>query len=170
MAVIFWLFLFVGVPSCIHRHLICKLGVVVTLLWIVRCQMYAYHVTSWTMWHFLDNFSWQVEQYKRRVSRKKASVEAMLKSAMQSQLDGVRVGLNQLQLALHEIGEIKQKYVAQWAVTADAQYVNQTANVLPTLVIVSLCRASKVLTSFTIKTLCHGSKRPGFNPRPVHNM
>jgi hypothetical protein len=54
-----------------------------------------------------------VEQYKRRVSRKKASVEAMLKSAMQSQLDGVRVGLNQLQLALHEIGEIKQKYVAQ---------------------------------------------------------
>jgi hypothetical protein len=52
-----------------------------------------------------------VEQYKRRVSRKKASVEAMLKSAMQSQLDGVRVGLNQLQIALHEIGEIKQKYV-----------------------------------------------------------
>lgn len=50
----------------------------------------------------------KVEQYKRRVSRKKASVEAMLKSAMQSQLDGVRVGLNQLQIALHEIGEIKQ--------------------------------------------------------------
>jgi len=50
----------------------------------------------------------KVEQYKRRVSRKKASVEAMLKSAMQSQLDGVRVGMNQLQLALHEIGEIKQ--------------------------------------------------------------
>jgi hypothetical protein len=40
-------------------------------------------------------------------------VEAMLKSAMQSQLDGVRVGLNQLQIALHEIGEIKQKYEAQ---------------------------------------------------------
>jgi exocyst complex component 3 len=61
---------------------------------------------------FFGNISWQVEQYKRRVSRKKASVEAMLKSAMQSQLDGVRVGLNQLQTALLEIGEIKQKYVA----------------------------------------------------------
>lgn len=51
-------------------------------------------------------------------------MEAMLKSAMQSQLDGVRVGMNQLQLALHEIGEIKQKCVAQGAVTADAQCVN----------------------------------------------
>jgi len=40
-------------------------------------------------------------------------VEAMLKSAMQSQLDGVRVGLNQLQLALHEIRDIKEKCVAQ---------------------------------------------------------
>jgi hypothetical protein len=65
--------------------------------------------------HFIasfDNSLWQVEQYKRRVSRKKASVEAMLKSAMQSQLDGVRVGLNQLQAALHDIEEIKQKCVA----------------------------------------------------------
>lgn len=53
-----------------------------------------------------------MEQYKRRVSRKKASVEAMLKSAMQSQLDGVRVGLNQLQAALRDIGEIKEKCVA----------------------------------------------------------
>ncbi|XP_075231135.1 exocyst complex component Sec6 [Lycorma delicatula] len=50
----------------------------------------------------------KIEQYKRRVSRKKVSVEAMLKSAMQSQLDGVCVGLNQLQAALQDIKEIKQ--------------------------------------------------------------
>ncbi|KAE8751434.1 hypothetical protein FOCC_FOCC001681 [Frankliniella occidentalis] len=49
----------------------------------------------------------KVEQYKRRVSRKKASVEAMLKTAMQSQLDGVRVGLDQLQVSLSEIKDIK---------------------------------------------------------------
>ncbi|KAK3912373.1 Exocyst complex component 3 [Frankliniella fusca] len=50
----------------------------------------------------------KVEQYKRRVSRKKASVEAMLKTAMQSQLDGVRVGLDQLQVSLSEIKDIKE--------------------------------------------------------------
>ena len=49
----------------------------------------------------------KVEQYKRRVTRKKASVEAMLKTAMQSQLDGVRVGLDQLQVSLNEIKDIK---------------------------------------------------------------
>lgn len=50
-----------------------------------------------------------MEQYKRRVSRKKISVEAMLKTAMQSQLDGVCVGLNQLQTALQDIKEIRRK-------------------------------------------------------------
>lgn len=59
--------------------------------------------------NFLHHFGLKVEQYKRRVSRKKASVEAMLKTAMQSQLDGVRVGLDQLQVSLNEIKDIKDR-------------------------------------------------------------
>merc|ERR1711974_459021 len=49
----------------------------------------------------------KVAQLTWRVSRKKASVEAMLKTAMQSQLDGVRTGLNQLEKALLDISDIK---------------------------------------------------------------
>lgn len=51
----------------------------------------------------------KVEQFKRTHLRKKASVEAKLKSGMQSQLDGVRVGLNQLHICLQEVKDVEQR-------------------------------------------------------------
>lgn len=51
----------------------------------------------------------KVEQFKRTHLRKKASVEAKLKSGMQSQLDGVRHGLNQLHICLQEVKDIEQR-------------------------------------------------------------
>ncbi|KAM0733533.1 Exocyst complex component 3 [Formica fusca] len=57
----------------------------------------------------------KIDMYKRRISRKKASVETMLKTAMQSQLDGVRVGFEQLQSSLESITVVKE----------DLDHVNQ---------------------------------------------
>ncbi|XP_018332170.1 exocyst complex component 3 [Agrilus planipennis] len=49
----------------------------------------------------------KIEQYKRGLIRKKGSNEALLKSAMQSHLDGVRVGQNQLQACLEDVRDIE---------------------------------------------------------------
>jgi len=49
----------------------------------------------------------KVEQLKNRILRKKTSTEAMLKTAMQSQLDGVTIGIEQLKIALDDINKVK---------------------------------------------------------------
>ncbi|XP_044742175.1 exocyst complex component 3 [Chrysoperla carnea] len=65
----------------------------------------------------------KVEQYKRRVSNKKASIEALLKTAMQSQLDGVRVGLNQLNTCLNEIQEIRTSMKSMGELVSDVRTI-----------------------------------------------
>lgn len=48
----------------------------------------------------------KVEQYRRRVARKKASVEQLLKTAMMNQLDSVKTGVEQLKVCLDDIKEV----------------------------------------------------------------
>ncbi|CAG7721652.1 unnamed protein product [Allacma fusca] len=48
----------------------------------------------------------KVEEFKKRESRKKASKEAMLKTALQSQLDGVRSGLELLKFAREDLTDV----------------------------------------------------------------
>jgi len=50
----------------------------------------------------------KIHQLTWRVSRKKASVEVLLNSAMQSQLEGVRTGFEQLDKVLEDIKDVKE--------------------------------------------------------------
>lgn len=53
----------------------------------------------------------KIEQFKRRIVRKKASVEAMLKTAVSESTNGVRNGLTQLRCSLKDINDIRIKYM-----------------------------------------------------------
>ncbi|XP_035224914.1 exocyst complex component 3-like [Stegodyphus dumicola] len=66
----------------------------------------------------------KVDKYMHRELRKKASVDGVLKTAMQTQLDGVQTGLYQLDAALTEIKEINK----------DIQEMQETLKLVPDLV------------------------------------
>ena len=62
-----------------------------------------------------------IRMTKKRPMFLQASVEAMLKTAMQSQLDGVRTGLNLLERALGDINDIKVGRLLSKLVSEHAQ-------------------------------------------------
>lgn len=48
----------------------------------------------------------KLDRYKNRTTRKKASLEAQLKTAMQNQLESIRVGDKQLRRSINKTKEI----------------------------------------------------------------
>lgn len=50
----------------------------------------------------------KVKQYKKGIARKRMGVESRLKTAVQSQLDGVRFGIDQLNSAIENVREVRK--------------------------------------------------------------
>ncbi|KAJ8684977.1 hypothetical protein QAD02_020770 [Eretmocerus hayati] len=67
----------------------------------------------------------KIGQYRRRIERKKSSVETMLKTAMHNQLDGVKVGFAQLDSSLQSMQSIE----------ANLQRVREISVLIPCLAI-----------------------------------
>lgn len=51
----------------------------------------------------------KLDSQKKRADRKKAAVEAMLRTAVQSQLEGIRTAMNHLQSARSDVGLIEKE-------------------------------------------------------------
>lgn len=51
----------------------------------------------------------KVDQFHKQIERKRMGVESRLKTAVQSQLEGVKTGIDQLSVALGHVREVKSK-------------------------------------------------------------